>query len=78
MPLISVTSDESKATKCVNFPRHAAARRMGNKATFDASPDEYSFWERVSRQRREYMKKMHFESGECLLCIIDKSIEGRL
>jgi len=76
--IISVPTNEMMVVKCGNASRHGLATGTGNTKSFNANDEDYGFWERVPRQRREYMKRMHLESGECLLCIIDKSMEGKL
>jgi hypothetical protein len=78
MPVIAVPTNEMIPVKCDNVSKHGTATGKGNTKSFNADAEEYGFWERIPRQRREYIKKMHLESGECLLCIIDKSMEGKL
>ena len=64
--------------KCENISKHGMATEKGNTRSFNADSEEFDYWERIQRQRRDNMKREYLERDECLLCIIDKSIEGKL
>ena len=76
MSTICVAGNE-KMIRCENPSKHSKALEDGNERSFRASPEEFDYWERIQRQRRENMKREYLETGECLLCVIDKSIEGK-
>lgn len=44
---------------------------------FNASPEEFNYWEKIQRPRRENIRRESLETDECLLCILDKSMEGK-
>ncbi len=74
MSTISIT--RNAGVKCENPSKHRVALENGNEI-FNPTPEEFEYWERIQRNRRENMKREYFETGECLLCIIDKSIVGK-
>ena len=77
MSTICITSgEEATRVKCSNPSKHRAAVENG-KEIFNPDAEELDYWERIQRNRRENMKREYFETGECLLCIIDKSIAGK-
>ena len=79
MSVISITSNERmREVKCENFSKHGVATEKGNTRSFNADSEEFDYWERIQRQRRDNMKREYIESDECLLCIIDKSMQGKL
>lgn len=63
--------------KCKNPSKHGIAAEKGNIWGFNADAEEFAYWERIQRLRRENMKRECEERGECLLCIIDNSMQGR-
>jgi len=67
-----------REVKCENFSKHGVATEKGNTRSFNANSDQFEYWERIQRPRRDNMKREYLERNECLLCIIDKSIEGKL
>lgn len=74
------TSKEKKALRevwCENPSKHGVATKSRIEMSFNASPEEFDYWERIQRQRRENLRRECLETGECLLCIIDKSMEGK-
>ena len=80
MSTICVSSKEEKTlgeVRCENPSKHGAATKNTIEKRFNASEEEFDYWERIQRQRRENMRREYLETGECLLCIIDKSIEGK-
>jgi len=78
MSVISITSPEKmEEVKCENRSKHGVATEKGNTRSFNANPEEFDYWERIQRPRRDNMKREYLERDECLLCIIDKSIEGK-
>jgi hypothetical protein len=74
---ISITRSETKGVKCGNIAKHGAATEQGNTRIFNADAEELDYWERIQRPRRENMKRECLEIGECLLCVLDKSMEGK-
>jgi hypothetical protein len=63
--------------KCENPSKHHAELEDAGKIGFIASPEEFDYWEKIQRLRRENISREYLETGECLLCLIDKSIEGK-
>ena len=79
MSVISITSGETMGeVKCENVSKHGMVTEKGNTRSFNADSEEFDYWERIQRQRRDNMKREYIESDECLLCIIDKSMQGKL
>jgi len=77
MSSICMPSIESvEKVKCGNPSKHHTVLRNG-KEIFSPSVEEFDYWERIQRNRRENMRREYLETGECLLCIIDKSILGK-
>jgi len=64
--------------KCENISKHGVATEKDNTRSFNADSEEFDYWERIQRQRRDNMKREYIESDECLLCIIDNSMQGKL
>ena len=79
LSIISVTSTVTVGeVKCKNISKHGAATQKGNTRSFNADSEEFDYWEKIQRQRRDNVKREYLESGECLLCIIDESMVGKL
>jgi hypothetical protein len=77
MSTICMTSNErTDKVKCENPSQHRAVLSNG-KEIFSPSVEEFNYWEKIQRNRRENMRREYLETGECLLCIIDKSILGK-
>lgn len=78
---ICVSTNEEKKTfgdlRCENPSKHGAATKNKIESVFNASPEEFDYWERIQRLRRENIRREYLENGECLLCVIDKSMEGK-
>ena len=64
--------------KCENLSKHRATAEKGHTRSFNADAEEFDYWERIQRPRRDNMKREYLESDECLLCIIDKSMQGKV
>ncbi len=78
---ICVSTNKEKKTfgqiRCGNPVKHGVETKNKIEMTFNASPEEFDYWERIQRLRRENIRREYFETGECLLCIIDRSMEGK-
>jgi len=77
--VISIPSTETMGeVKCENRSKHHLVTEKGNTRSFNADAEEFDYWERIQRPRRDNMKREYLESDECLLCIIDKSMQGKV
>jgi hypothetical protein len=77
MSTICITNNQNAAgVRCNNASKHHTVLENG-KEIFSPSTEEFDYWERIQRNRRENIKREHLETGDCLLCIIDKSIAGK-
>jgi hypothetical protein len=75
---ICITSSETMGeVKCENLSKHHVATENGHTRSFNADAEEFDYWERIQRPRRDNMKREYLERNECLLCIIDNSMKGK-
>ncbi len=80
MSTICVSASKEKTlrdVRCDNPSKHGGESKDKIETIFNASPEEFDYWERIQRLRRENIRREYLETGECLLCILDKSMEGK-
>ena len=79
LSIITVASKETMGElKCYNISKHNIVTGNGKMRSFNADAEEFNYWERVPRQKRDNMRREYLKSDECLLCIIDKFMQGKL
>ncbi len=73
MPIIQVPTDSKMSVKCNKTPIHKFSG-MSDLMNFDASTEEFKFWNNLPRDKRTKIRKLYYASGYCVLCTTDELI----